>query len=190
MFAFVAVLAIAAGLCLGGKITRLGDVEIPRLMFLLASLACGSLLVFPFATSLRSIGYLPFLLTLVSYGLLFCFLWPSKRLPGFKFVGAGAFLNFLVEVFNQGRMPVSLAGLPEDVVSAELGKLAGSLTHQAIGPNTRLAFLADLYRFRLPGLRSSMFSVGDVVLGIGIAWFIIHVMVRAFPQTPVNGSID
>ncbi|MGI6643899.1 MAG: DUF5317 domain-containing protein [Bacillota bacterium] len=190
MFAFVAVLAIAVGACLGGKIARLGDVEIPRFRFLLASLVCGAVLALPVFQSAPADLNLPFLITLLSYGFLFYSLFPSLHLPGLKCVGVGALMNFLVETANRGRMPVSLAGFPEDVVSAELQKLAHSLTHQPIGPHTRLVFLADLYRFRLPGLRSSMFSLGDAVLGIGIAWFIISVMVRGFPQSSVDGSID
>ncbi len=87
-------------------------------------------------------------------------------------------------------MPVRLEGLPHEILQAQSEKLASSLTHQALGPHTRVVFLADNYRFSLPGLKPCVASVGDFVLGLGVAIFIISVMLRGFPASEVDANIS
>ena len=190
VFGLFVILGLLTGLFLRGKPARLGDIQIPRFWFLMASFALGILPTCPRLPIFLTHEYLVFGISLFSYGLLFYSLYPSLRLPGFKAIGLGSFLNFLVEVFNRGRMPVRLEGLPPELFLAQSEKLASSLTHQVLGPHTKIAFLADNYRLSLPGLKPSVASVGDFVLGLGIAVFIISVMTRGFPVPEVDANIS
>ncbi len=182
--------AIGLGLCLGGKIGRLGNVEIPRLPFLLASFSPKLLPVLPFLAEVDPAGHLPLLISAVSF-CLFCYsVVPSLSMPGFKTMAAGTSLNFAVKMVNGGRMPVSLTGLTPEKLDGELQRLAACLTHRSMEPGTRVKFLGDLFKLSLPGLKTSVFSVGDVLLAIGAAWFIVRVMLGGFPCPPVDDSIN
>ncbi|WP_088554360.1 DUF5317 domain-containing protein [Calderihabitans maritimus] len=101
-------------------------------------------------------------LHLLSYVLLFVFLWFNSTVPGMKVLGAGIFLNFIVILLNGGAMPVITEGLP----AGDLAFLATSAIHQPLGPATRLAFLADVLVLDL--FRPGRYSIGDLMIGIGI----------------------
>ncbi len=190
VFGLFVIAGLLVGLCLGGKLTRLGDIQIPRFWFLMASFILSILPAYSRLGIFGTHKYLAFGVSLLSYGLLFYSLYPSLRLLGFKSIWLGSFLNLLVEAVNQGRMPVRLDGLSPERLPAETAKLASSLTHQVLGPDTKMAFLADNYRFNLPGFKPSVASVGDFVLGLGVAVFIIAVMLRGFPVPEVDANIS
>ena len=91
-------------------------------------------------------------------------LW-NRNLPGAWLIALGAFMNALVVAAN-GAMPV------DGLAAAQVGSQgAHDQAHVVLGPETRLAFLADI----IPLVRS-VYSPGDVVSAIGGFWLVLRTM--------------
>ncbi len=112
----------------------------------------------------------PFLY-LLSLTLLLAALAANIRLPGFALITVGFCLNLLVIALNGGYMPSSesaraLAGLAH----LEAGQVTSNSV--AIGPETRLAFLGDIWAIPRGFLFPNVFSIGDVVIAVGAFYLI------------------
>jgi len=90
----------------------------------------------------------------------------------------GAYCNEIVRAANGGRMPVDGNG----VLSA-VGDRAGS--YVLAGPHTNFAWLDD--RFRLPPPFPGIASGGDILIAIGMAWFVASLMLR--PAATAAGEL-
>lgn len=103
----------------------------------------------------------------------------NTNLGGMKLVATGLLLN-LVAIASNGAMPVSegaahVAGVP-------ISGLNDGMRHEVLGHSTVVPWLTDL--FPIPHL-GVVFSLGDVVIAIGIALLILFQMTHA-PQ--VSGA--
>jgi hypothetical protein len=81
----------------------------------------------------------------------------------------GAYCNEVVRAANGGRMPVE----GYDVMGA-VSKSAN--TYVPAGPGTNFAWLDD--RFMLPPPFPGIASAGDILIAIGMAWFVAMLMLR------------
>jgi hypothetical protein len=81
----------------------------------------------------------------------------------------GAYCNEVVRAANGGRMPVE----GYDVMGA-VSRSAN--TYVLAGPGTNFAWLDD--RFTLPPPFPGIASVGDMLIAIGMAWFVAMLMLR------------
>ena len=123
----------------------------------------------------------------------------NLRQPGFWLIIVGAVANFTVIIANGGQMPAApeafaaLNGVP--VVPTT------DFSNSVIaGPDTVLPFLGDNFVLPRPLPLANVFSIGDVLIGLGGAWFIVGVMHgRGFvpagphsraksPRAPVAGN--
>ncbi len=111
-----------------------------------------------------------FWLHILSFALLFIGIVKNINVPGFKWMGIGIFLNFLVIVANNGQMPVSGIGLEKVGLGSYKAILQSGkyLTHTLIDKGTRLSFLADRFYIPHPYPRPTLFSIGDIFIGIGL----------------------
>ncbi|MBE3583488.1 MAG: DUF5317 domain-containing protein [Limnochordaceae bacterium] len=173
------VLGLIVGWLRGGRLSRLA--ELPwrwPALFVLALL----LQRLPFRLTARywpSLApYLPGVY-MATYLVLLVAVAVNYRLPAFWWFGAGAVLNFLVIAVNGGHMPVSpaavqRAGLPPLPVSVPPGAMAAPPVspHIAMGAQTRLNFLGDLFFIPPPYPNPRIFSFGDFLMAIGIFWLI------------------
>jgi hypothetical protein len=110
-------------------------------------------------------------------GLLFLFL--NRKNPGFILIFIGVFLNFLVMVVNGGRMPVSVesaAVLDPGYIAALKESLYAK--HTMLTSTTHLGFLGDVIPISDPYPRTQIISIGDIIMNIGIFFFIQYIMVR------------
>ena len=155
----VLVIAVLVGLARGGKLSNL--TEIGARAWWLLFIGFGIQLIATFLP--RSSHDLAVGLILASYVPLLLFVWLNRQLAGLWVAGIGILMNFTVIAAN-GGMPVML----------EAVKLAGGSADVALGAKhvflteqTRLAFLADV----IP-LPSSVISMGDVFLAIGVGVFL------------------
>ena len=82
----------------------------------------------------------------------------------------GAYGNEVVRAANGGRMPVE----GNDVLAAVTSH---ARTYVAAGPHTNFAWLDD--RFTLPPPFPGIASAGDILIAIGMAWFVAMLMLRA-----------
>ncbi len=97
--------------------------------------------------------------------------------PGFWPIFAGFFLNFVVIVLNGGFMPISVETVQKMTSTAStswmLGQRFGYSKDIILSPElTRLAFLSD--RFVVKNLFgfSIAFSLGDILISLGIIWLL------------------
>jgi hypothetical protein len=146
-----------------GSFRRLAHIELRWLWLLLSALAIQILLglvTFPEAR----IDDLGFGLLVVSYVMVLAFCVVNHRTSGFVVVTIGVALNALVIVLNHG-MPA------RDFVEARHGRavrvpVERTVKHRPEADDDLLPFLSDV--IALPGGSDDRFSVGDVVIALGI----------------------
>ena len=113
-------------------------------------------------------------LFLSSHVLLLAFVWRNRRLPGIQIVGLGVVCNLLVIAANGGFMPIT----PETLVQINPGS---TLAQWPIGAHyghskdiillreeARLWVLSDVLVIPPPFPRPTAFSLGDLLIAIGI----------------------
>ena len=145
-----------------GSFRRLGRVELRAIWLLLLALAIQvalELVTFPEAR-IDDVG---FGLLMVSYALILAFCFVNRQTTGFVVVAVGVALNMLVIGLNQG-MPT------KDEVVTRRGRevhvpIERSVKHRPEEPDDKLVFLSDQITL---GVANQYFSIGDLVLGLGI----------------------
>jgi hypothetical protein len=182
--------AVAFGLLIGvvtrGSVSALGSVRIRLWPVALAGLVFQVLL---FSSSLGEVvGDFGPALYVISTAIVLGALVANLRQPGFWLIAAGALANFTVIVANGGQMPASA-----DAWAALNGTPVLPTTDFSnvfiAGPSTPFYFLADLFVLPRPFPFANVFSIGDLLIGLGGAWFIVAVMHgRGAVVTPSAGS--
>jgi hypothetical protein len=172
MFILYAVIAgLLLGFALGGRPAGLAAI---RFRF-------GALAVFGFAAQIvlfsepvsERIGDLGAPLYVASTALVFGVLLANVRIPGLPLVALGAASNLLAIVTNGGYMPASAAAL------AEAGKVVpGGYSNSAVVAAPALAPLTDVFALPPWVPFGNVFSVGDLLIGVGIALAIVVAMRR------------
>ncbi|MGI8928638.1 MAG: DUF5317 domain-containing protein [Candidatus Limnocylindrales bacterium] len=164
---------LAAGLLTRGRIEALGSVKVKLWPVALIGLVFQLLL---FSSPLAAVvGNLGPSLYVLSTAVVLMALVVNLRQPGFWLIALGAFANFTVIVANGGQMPASpeafaiLRGTP-------LVPTTDFSNSVIAGPHTQFYFLADLFVLPRPIPFANVFSIGDVLIGLGGAWFIVRVM--------------
>lgn len=190
MFAFVVTLALVVGIVSGGKLSRLADIRLQRFWWIAGSFLLKFTSKFFLTGKFAPSPAICTVMSVTTYLMLFYGLYPNLRLPGFWMLTSGVFLNFVVIVANQGRMPVQLAGLGPELLQKQIDKLAVSLTHQPVTNSVRLGFLADIFGSRLFSKPSTFFSIGDVLMAAGISWLLFYVLHRGFPDCENDAKIN
>jgi Family of unknown function (DUF5317) len=174
---------MAAGLLLGGSIRRLADFRMRSLWLAFAAIAL-QLVAFPS-------GLLPWstpdgvarVLWVGSYGLLAALVFRNIRVPGVALVGIGQLCNLVAILANAGHMPVTRGALEGAGLSYRLHNNSISLAHP------HLSWLVD--RWAVPGWvpLGNVYSVGDVVIGIGVLVTLVLAMRPAFSaKTSTRGA--
>jgi hypothetical protein len=170
---YAVVIGLLVGLLTRGRIGNLSTIKVRLWPVALAGLAFQLLL---FSSPLAAVvGPWGPSLYVVSTTLVLMALVVNIRQPGFWLITLGALANFTVIVANGGQMPASpdafaaLNGLP--VVPTT------DFSNSVIaGPGTPFYFLGDLFVLPRPLPFANVFSIGDVLIGLGGAWFIVAVM--------------
>jgi hypothetical protein len=170
---YAVVIGIVVGLATRGRLAPLGSVHIRLWPVALCGLAFQALL---FSSPLAaSVGALGPSLYVASTALVLMSLVINIRQPGFWVIVLGAFLNFSAIVTNGGFMPAS-----PDAVAALRGFAqlpTTDFTNSALASaSTTLAFLGDVFVLPRPLPLSNVFSIGDLLIGVGGAWFVVATM--------------
>jgi hypothetical protein len=173
LLVYAVAVGIVTGLLTRGRLSALGSVHIRLWPVALAGLAFQALI---FSSPLAaSVGRLGPSLYVLSTTLVLMSLIVNVRQPGFWLIVVGAMLNFAAIVVNGGFMPAS-----PDAVAALRGVVAlptTDYTNSAIATGaTTLGFLGDIFVLPRPVPLSNVFSIGDLLIGIGGAWFVIATM--------------
>jgi Family of unknown function (DUF5317) len=171
---YALILGIVVGLCAGGRVAALGSIQFRWAPLIVTGLII-QLVLFTDAVAAR-VGEIGPALYVGSTLLVGLAVLRNVTLPGVPLVVLGAAANMSAILANGGFMPATPSAL------AALGKSAPTIySNSAVLPDPALAPLID--RFALPTWLpfANIFSVGDVLLGVGIAVLIVTVMRRGRP---------
>jgi hypothetical protein len=150
----------------GGRIGRLADVRFrwSSLLFAALALQLAILVVVPDWDDrlLRAVH-------LGTYGMLFMFLWVNRWCPGIWVVAVGGALNSIAIAVNGGVMPAG----PAAVRSAGMASNAHGFTNSGVLDHPRLLFLGDIWAIPQRWPLANVFSIGDVVVAIGV-FAVVH----------------
>jgi hypothetical protein len=172
MFLLYAVLiGLVAGVLLGGRPAGLGALHLRWSGLALAGLLF-QVVLFTDAVAAR-VGDLGPALYVGSTLCVLATILRNVRIPGMVLVAAGALCNLAAILANGGYMPAEASAL------AALGKSEPVLySNSAVVPDPALWFLTDILALPrgLPG--ANVFSVGDVLIGLGIVVVMVLAMRR------------
>jgi len=177
-------IGIALGYLLGGHIGRLADLRLRWIPLALVGLLMQVAL---FNTSLgTALGDAAPAIYVVSNLLVFAMVLRNLRVPGMAVAAVGAASNLIAIVANEGYMPAD----PRAFASLGLG--GPGYTNSTIVTDPVLPFLTDIFAMPAWMPAANVFSVGDVLLGVGVALTIALAMRAPAPavaaSTPELGS--
>jgi hypothetical protein len=177
--ALVIAIALVVGRARGGRIRDIIDYPFRGSALFLWSLLLQLALGTAYAETQPWLRPFAPIVNLASMGLLLWAIALNWRLAATRPIALGVSANLLVIFANGGRMPVSpealrAVGMP----ASRVAYLAAgrSLTHRMMGEATALSWLGDWLYFPPPVARSPVFSVGDVLLSLGIFLLIHEIM--------------
>lgn len=160
---------IAAGVLLGGRLAGLGRLDLRWVPLAIAGL-CLQLVLFSAPVTER-IGDLGPPLYVGSTVLVLATVLRNGRIAGMPVLAAGAVSNLVAIVANGGLMPTTAQAL-----AATGHPVVSGYSNSAFLEDPRLGFLTDI--FALPSWlpMANVFSVGDVLIGAGVASVIVLAM--------------
>jgi Family of unknown function (DUF5317) len=163
------VIGVAAGLLLGGRPAGLADLRIRWPWAMAVGLAAQLLL---FSTPLNDrVGDLGPVIYVASTAFVVAAIVANRRITGMGVVALGAMSNLVAIVANRGFMPADPGAM------ASLGRMAiDGYSNSALLPDPALRPLTDI--FALPSWVpfANIFSIGDVIIGLGVAIVIVAAM--------------
>jgi len=146
----------------GGRLGALGELRLRRAWAIWAALGLAVLGVG--LPGLPDWGRSALLVAAYPIGTVFVL--ANRRVPGIALAGLGAALNLLAIAANGGVMPASPAALARAGLPADDPGFESS----TVVDDPRLAFLGDVFAIPASWPLSNVFSVGDVLIGLGLAW--------------------
>jgi Family of unknown function (DUF5317)/Major Facilitator Superfamily len=159
--------SIALGVCfalvLGGRLSRLLDVELRHAWLVFSALGLQLLLFFEVA-----VGSFETPVHLGSYALLFGFAFANARNLALLPLSLGMALNSIAIVANDGHMPVA----PQAWDAAGLS--ADAHSNVRLGAD-HVGFLGDVFALPKSFPLTNVFSIGDILIGIGMVGFIVAI---------------
>jgi hypothetical protein len=182
MFILYAVLVgLFVGVLAGGRASGLGRVRFRWAPLVFVGFLTQIVLFSPLVT--ERVGWLGAPIYVASTALVLLVLLRNLFVPGLPIVALGALSNFLAIVANGGYMPASVGAL------AELGKSpASGYSNSSVVADPALAPLTDVFALpaRLPV--ANVFSIGDVLIGVGVAAAIVVAMRAWWDDAPGEAS--
>ena len=177
MFVLLAIpIGVALGFLIGGRLERLQEIR-----FAWAWLAVGGLAVqvVLFSTPVaRSFGAgVGEAIYVGSTGAVLIAVWRNLAVPGLALVALGAISNLAAIVANVGVMPTT----PEALATAGLDVEDG-FSNRAVLEDPALAPLTDIFAIPAGLPFANVFSIGDVLIALGIVVTIAIGMRRGDPD--------
>lgn len=165
-------IGLVVGLLLSGRLAGLGELRFRWFALFVVGLAIQVVLFSPPVTA--RIGELGPPIYVASTALVLAAVARNWRIAGIPIVVVGAASNFAAIVANGGYMPASRAALAslDQHLTEEYGNSV-ALAHPALEPLTDLFALPAWVPF------ANIFSVGDVLIGLGVVVVIVAGMRRA-----------
>jgi Family of unknown function (DUF5317) len=182
VFILYAVLAgLLIGLLTGGSAGRLGDLRFRWGPLIALGMAIQVLL---FSSPLGdALGPAAPPVYVASNVAVLIAVWRNLAIPGLPLVLLGGLSNLVVIVANRGYMPVS----PD--AAAAMGRTAGAgYTNSRLVEGVVLEPLTDLFAMPTWIPMANVFSIGDVLIGVGAAIAIVAAMHGRAPIEAARGA--
>jgi hypothetical protein len=157
-------LSVAAVPVFGGRLSALGDVRLRAGGLALLALALQVLVISVVPDRLDGL-HVP--VHLATYVLAGGVAWANRGLPGVRLIALGGLLNAAAIVANGGVMPAT----PGALAAAGLATGApGAFANSDAVADPQLAVLGDVFAVPAVLPLANVFSVGDVLIVLGVAW--------------------
>jgi len=180
--------ALILGLLIGflrrGNLGNLARIELKGVWLILAALVI-QILIFPLGSSAPLVQIWTEALHMLSYAFLLAFIVLNHRHLGLLIMGAGLVSNILVISVNGGYMPASTSALRNAGMENVAQFLEQNLRHGntvLMSAHTNLNFLGDLFSVPASVPFATAFSIGDLLLALGIIVFLAMEMPAHRPQ--------
>jgi len=168
---YAVVIGLAVGLLGGGKLAAIADIRFRWAPLVMVGFL-AQVLLFSDAVAAR-VGDLGPVLYVTSTLLVVVAVVRNLAIPGLPLVALGAASNLVAIVANGGFMPASPAAL------AALGKDVPTIySNSAVVAQPALFPLTDVFALPMWLPFHNIFSVGDVILAVGVAFVIATAMHR------------
>jgi hypothetical protein len=178
---YAVLIGLVLGLLSGGRLAPLGAA---RIRFWPVALAGLLFQVALFSSPLAAaVGVFGPSLYVASTAVVLAALIVNLRQPGFALIILGSFLNLAVIMLNGGQMPASPEALTVLTGTPALPTTDFSNSMVAAA-GTPLWFLGDIFVLPRPFPFANVFSIGDVLIGLGGAIFIVRTMHQAADRPP------
>lgn len=180
--------ALVIGLVIGflrrGNLENLSRIKLNSVWLIFAALVV-QVLIFPLGKNGPIVHSGTAVLHLLSYVFLTAFFVLNRRRIGILIMGIGLLLNILVIAANGGYMPASAAALRHAGMEKTATALEQGLRHGntvLMNASTRLNILGDLFSVPATVPFATAFSIGDLLLALGIIVFLGMEMPASRPQ--------
>jgi Family of unknown function (DUF5317) len=160
---FAIPLGIALGYLLGGRLERLANVRFDWAWLAVGGLLVQVLLFSPLLTDRIGGDVGAAIYVASTAAVLIAVVRNIKRLPALALVALGAVSNLAAIIANGGVMPTTAAALATAGLSP-----ADGFSNSAVVAHPRLAPLTDVYALPAAIPLANVFSIGDVLIGVGI----------------------
>jgi hypothetical protein len=159
---YALLVGLIAGRLLGGRVERLAGLELRWKGLALAGLLI-QLALFSRTVSV-SVGAAGPWIYVGSTGAALLFVLSNLRLPGFWLIAIGSLANLLAIMVNGGYMPTSAAALAVAGLEPAVG-----YSNSVVLSDPALAPLTDVLAMPSWMPLANVFSVGDLLIGVGVA---------------------
>ena len=169
LYVIIIITSIIIGLLRGGELEKLFAISIEGvLLFAVALLFRLGAWAFDLIDIPGILSYSPYIIV-VSYFLLIYASIYNLKVPGFKYIILGLLLNAFVIILNGGSMPVLLKqGIIENLSRTNFLDSGTRGIHSLMNDNTLFAFLGDVISIPKPFPDTSIISVGDIMILVGL----------------------
>ena len=172
-------IGLLLGLLLGGRLSGLGNLKFRWAILAVAGFAT-QVVLFSAPVSER-VGAAGPLIYVASTGMVLAAVVANIRIPGMVLVAMGATSNLIAIVANGGYMPAS----PAAVAAIGRGEIVG-YSNSAVIQSPALEPLTDIIALPTWLPFTNIISIGDILIGAGIAVVIVIAMRSARPSRTVD----
>jgi hypothetical protein len=168
-------IGVLVGLLIGGRLDRLSQIRFAWAWLAVVGLAIQVVL---FSTTIADTfpGGVGEAIYVASTGMVLVAVWRNLAVPGLALVAVGAISNLAAIVANSGVMPTTAEALAAAGLDPEDG-----FSNSAVLPDPALAPLTDIFAIPAGLPFANVFSVGDVLIGLGVVLTIAIGMRRGDP---------
>jgi hypothetical protein len=179
---YAIVFGVALGLLLRGRLAGVGEIELRWSWLIVLGLFVQLILFSDFVAA--RVGALGPSIYVVSSMVVLMAVLRNAYVPGMAIVALGAASNQLAIVANGGFMPAGA-----DALAAQQRHAEGLYSNSAAIPDPAFPYLTDIFAMPTWMPFANIYSVGDVLIGVGVVVAIVVAMRRPAPAAVAPGKL-